>query len=168
MCALLGVGNGRLAVRDGPRGPRTLCNNCGYLYERDKKLPPWSENLFYLDRPYHDVQRSGLRDDSTVSKSFAFYDYSSGVSRNMALCALNPRARVRRHRQGFHILQHLLARRIWLIIMLDKKDKEATKQGFGRPRNANGTMQVSSLFRSKAFSMKEPEKLKIGITNHKL
>ncbi|KAJ4353379.1 Chromatin structure remodeling complex protein sfh1 [Didymosphaeria variabile] len=28
------------AVRDGPAGPRTLCANCGYLYERDKKLPP--------------------------------------------------------------------------------------------------------------------------------
>ncbi|KAF2833113.1 SNF5-domain-containing protein [Ophiobolus disseminans] len=44
------------AVRDGPRGPRTLCNNCGYLYERDKKLPPWSENLFYHERPYHEAQ----------------------------------------------------------------------------------------------------------------
>ncbi|KAH8731017.1 hypothetical protein GQ44DRAFT_699217 [Phaeosphaeriaceae sp. PMI808] len=44
------------AVRDGPRGPRTLCNNCGYLYERNKKLPPWSENLFYHERPYHEAQ----------------------------------------------------------------------------------------------------------------
>lgn len=43
------------AVRDGPRGPRTLCHNCGYLYERDKKLPPWSENLFFHDRPHHEV-----------------------------------------------------------------------------------------------------------------
>jgi chromatin structure-remodeling complex subunit SFH1 len=43
-------------VRDGPKGPRTLCNNCGYLYERDKKLPPWSENLFYHERPLHEVQ----------------------------------------------------------------------------------------------------------------
>lgn len=43
------------AVRDGPRGPRTLCHNCGYLYERDKKLPPWSENLFYHERPLHEV-----------------------------------------------------------------------------------------------------------------
>ncbi|ORX97063.1 hypothetical protein BCR34DRAFT_607426 [Clohesyomyces aquaticus] len=40
------------AVRDGPKGPRTLCNNCGYLYERDKKLPPWSENLFITDRSW--------------------------------------------------------------------------------------------------------------------
>ncbi|KAF2463372.1 SNF5-domain-containing protein [Lindgomyces ingoldianus] len=40
------------AVRDGPKGPRTLCNNCGYLYERDKKLPPWSENLFFADRAW--------------------------------------------------------------------------------------------------------------------
>ncbi|KAH6860637.1 hypothetical protein BKA58DRAFT_37134 [Alternaria rosae] len=45
------------AVRDGPKGPRTLCNNCGYLYERDKKLPPWSENLFYHERPQHEVQQ---------------------------------------------------------------------------------------------------------------
>ncbi|KAI2487793.1 SNF5 multi-domain protein [Pyrenophora tritici-repentis] len=45
------------AVRDGPKGPRTLCNNCGYLYERDKKLPPWSENLFYSERPLHEVQQ---------------------------------------------------------------------------------------------------------------
>ncbi|KAF1956174.1 SNF5-domain-containing protein [Byssothecium circinans] len=40
------------AVRDGPKGPRTLCNNCGYLYERDKRLPPWSENLYINDRAY--------------------------------------------------------------------------------------------------------------------
>ncbi|ETN40599.1 uncharacterized protein HMPREF1541_04876 [Cyphellophora europaea CBS 101466] len=33
------------AVRDGPLGPRTLCNNCGLLYERDKKLPIWSRDL---------------------------------------------------------------------------------------------------------------------------
>ncbi|KAF2656541.1 SNF5-domain-containing protein [Lophiostoma macrostomum CBS 122681] len=45
------------AVRDGPKGPRTLCNNCGYLYERDKKLPPWSENLFYHDRPLYEVRQ---------------------------------------------------------------------------------------------------------------
>ncbi|KAF2691153.1 SNF5-domain-containing protein [Lentithecium fluviatile CBS 122367] len=44
------------AVRDGPKGPRTLCNNCGYLYERDKKLPPWSESLFINDRPTHDIR----------------------------------------------------------------------------------------------------------------
>lgn len=54
------------AVRDGPRGakvslsflpggPRalanvgpaqSLCHNCGYLYERDKRLPPWTQGLF--------------------------------------------------------------------------------------------------------------------------
>ncbi|RMZ86307.1 hypothetical protein DV736_g6467, partial [Chaetothyriales sp. CBS 134916] len=33
------------AVRDGPYGPRTLCNNCGLLYERDKQLPVWSQGL---------------------------------------------------------------------------------------------------------------------------
>ncbi|KAI8936221.1 hypothetical protein NX059_006646 [Plenodomus lindquistii] len=46
------------AVRDGPRGSRTLCHNCGYLYERDKKLPPWSENLFYHERPFHEVRQT--------------------------------------------------------------------------------------------------------------
>ncbi|KAF2120874.1 hypothetical protein BDV96DRAFT_485084 [Lophiotrema nucula] len=44
-------------VRDGPRGPRTLCMNCGYLYEKDKRLPPWSENLFYTDRPAYELPR---------------------------------------------------------------------------------------------------------------
>ncbi|GAB7361162.1 hypothetical protein MBLNU230_g1195t1 [Neophaeotheca triangularis] len=33
-------------VRKGPAGPRTLCNNCGLLYERDKRLPPWNKDLF--------------------------------------------------------------------------------------------------------------------------
>ncbi|EXJ79847.1 hypothetical protein A1O3_08132 [Capronia epimyces CBS 606.96] len=38
-------GNAVWAVRDGPFGPRTLCNNCGLIYERDKKLPVWSQGL---------------------------------------------------------------------------------------------------------------------------
>ncbi|CAK7233969.1 Chromatin structure remodeling complex protein sfh1 [Sporothrix curviconia] len=37
------------AVRDGPHGPRTLCNNCGYLYERDHKLPRWTKMLHVND-----------------------------------------------------------------------------------------------------------------------
>ncbi|RKU48748.1 Chromatin structure remodeling complex protein sfh1 [Coniochaeta pulveracea] len=37
------------AVRDGPYGPRSLCNNCGFMYERDKKLPSWMKNLHALD-----------------------------------------------------------------------------------------------------------------------
>ncbi|CAK7242409.1 MAG: Chromatin structure remodeling complex protein sfh1 [Sporothrix thermara] len=37
------------AVRDGPHGPRTLCNNCGYLYERDHKLPRWTKMLHLND-----------------------------------------------------------------------------------------------------------------------
>ncbi|KAJ9138466.1 RSC complex subunit Sfh1 [Pleurostoma richardsiae] len=37
------------AVRDGPLGPRTLCNNCGFLYERDRKLPRFTKNLHYAD-----------------------------------------------------------------------------------------------------------------------
>ncbi|CAK7231523.1 Chromatin structure remodeling complex protein sfh1 [Sporothrix eucalyptigena] len=37
------------AVRDGPHGPRSLCNNCGYLYERDRKLPRWTEMLHVND-----------------------------------------------------------------------------------------------------------------------
>lgn len=40
------------AVRDGPQGPRTLCHNCGLLYERDKQLPPWSKDLFLGEKPY--------------------------------------------------------------------------------------------------------------------
>lgn len=63
------------AVRDGPHGPRvsspltadqnevcavlletsanagqqTLCNNCGFMYERDRKLPRWTKNLHVKD-----------------------------------------------------------------------------------------------------------------------
>ncbi|EEH17113.2 hypothetical protein PABG_07200 [Paracoccidioides brasiliensis Pb03] len=39
------------AVRDGPAGPRTLCHNCGLLYERDKRLPVWSKGLHRHDVP---------------------------------------------------------------------------------------------------------------------
>ncbi|KAL3437789.1 hypothetical protein BDV09DRAFT_162024 [Aspergillus tetrazonus] len=39
------------AVRDGPAGPRTLCHNCGLLYERDKVVPEWSRNLHRHDMP---------------------------------------------------------------------------------------------------------------------
>jgi chromatin structure-remodeling complex subunit SFH1 len=45
------------AVRDGPMGPRTLCNNCGLLYERDKRLPVWSEGLHRHDVPAGAVMR---------------------------------------------------------------------------------------------------------------
>ncbi|KIW17070.1 hypothetical protein PV08_04261 [Exophiala spinifera] len=44
-------GNAIWAVRDGPLGPRTLCNNCGLIYERDKKLPVWAEGLHKHDVP---------------------------------------------------------------------------------------------------------------------
>jgi chromatin structure-remodeling complex subunit SFH1 len=37
------------AVRDGPFGPRSLCANCGYAYERDRKLPRQTKNLHYAD-----------------------------------------------------------------------------------------------------------------------
>jgi chromatin structure-remodeling complex subunit SFH1 len=55
------------AVRDGPQGPRvsctspgrsvqppadiqqTLCNNCGFLYERDRRLPRWAKDLHKSD-----------------------------------------------------------------------------------------------------------------------
>lgn len=37
------------AVRDGPYGPRSLCNNCGFLFERDKKLPRSTKNLHIGD-----------------------------------------------------------------------------------------------------------------------
>lgn len=64
-------GNAVWAVRDGPMGPRvrldnspflpillltpadsflqSLCNNCGLLYERDKRLPVWSKELHKHD-----------------------------------------------------------------------------------------------------------------------
>ncbi|KAI5286424.1 Chromatin structure remodeling complex protein sfh1 [Ascosphaera aggregata] len=44
-------GTGVWAVRDGPAGPRRLCNNCGLLYERMKRLPVWQKNLHHLDLP---------------------------------------------------------------------------------------------------------------------
>ncbi|KAK3361136.1 hypothetical protein B0T24DRAFT_114836 [Lasiosphaeria ovina] len=37
------------AVRDGPYGTRSLCNNCGFMFERDRKLPRWSKNLHLPD-----------------------------------------------------------------------------------------------------------------------
>ncbi|AEO67171.1 uncharacterized protein THITE_54110 [Thermothielavioides terrestris NRRL 8126] len=41
------------AVRDGPYGPRSLCNNCGFIYERDRKLPRWTKMLHAADaRPF--------------------------------------------------------------------------------------------------------------------
>lgn len=41
------------AVRDGPYGPRSLCANCGLLYEKDKRLPRWTKALHFMDhRPY--------------------------------------------------------------------------------------------------------------------
>ncbi|KAK3078174.1 hypothetical protein LTS18_008256, partial [Coniosporium uncinatum] len=45
-------GTAAWGVRDGPDAPRSLCQNCGLLWERDRKLPPWSENLFALERPF--------------------------------------------------------------------------------------------------------------------
>ncbi|KAK4158036.1 hypothetical protein C8A00DRAFT_28934 [Chaetomidium leptoderma] len=41
------------AVRDGPVGMRSLCNNCGFMFERDRKLPRWTKNLHANDaRPF--------------------------------------------------------------------------------------------------------------------
>ncbi|GJN68348.1 chromatin structure remodeling complex protein sfh1 [Purpureocillium lilacinum] len=37
------------AVRDGPAGSKTLCANCGYLYERDRRLPRQTKNLHLAD-----------------------------------------------------------------------------------------------------------------------
>ncbi|KKA26294.1 hypothetical protein TD95_001761 [Thielaviopsis punctulata] len=37
------------AVRDGPAGPKTLCNNCGLCYERDHELPRQLKNLHFAD-----------------------------------------------------------------------------------------------------------------------
>ncbi|PNS19870.1 hypothetical protein CAC42_7837 [Sphaceloma murrayae] len=38
------------SVRDGPNGSRTLCNNCGYLYEHNHTLPPWSRDMYASER----------------------------------------------------------------------------------------------------------------------
>ncbi|KAF2461035.1 hypothetical protein BDY21DRAFT_361046 [Lineolata rhizophorae] len=40
------------AVRDGPRAPRSLCHNCGWFWERDKKLPSWTKNMFAHQASY--------------------------------------------------------------------------------------------------------------------
>ncbi|KAJ4858692.1 SNF5 / SMARCB1 / INI1 domain-containing protein [Trichoderma breve] len=37
------------AVRDGPAGPKSLCANCGYFYERDRRLPRQTKNLHLQD-----------------------------------------------------------------------------------------------------------------------
>ncbi|RDL41919.1 Glucocorticoid receptor-like (DNA-binding) [Venustampulla echinocandica] len=37
------------AVRDGPHGARTLCNNCGFIFERDRKLPKFAKDLHKTD-----------------------------------------------------------------------------------------------------------------------
>ncbi|MCJ1243725.1 Chromatin structure remodeling complex protein sfh1 [Trapelia coarctata] len=39
------------AVRDGPNGPRSLCNNCGLHYEREKRLSAWTKDLHRQDGP---------------------------------------------------------------------------------------------------------------------
>ncbi|KAK5658273.1 hypothetical protein OQA88_2248 [Cercophora sp. LCS_1] len=41
------------AIRDGPYGPKSLCNSCGFSFERDRKLPRWAKNLHAGDpRPF--------------------------------------------------------------------------------------------------------------------
>ncbi|RDA89273.1 hypothetical protein CP532_0552 [Ophiocordyceps camponoti-leonardi (nom. inval.)] len=37
------------SVRDGPSGPKTLCANCGFFYDRDRKLPRPIKNLHIND-----------------------------------------------------------------------------------------------------------------------
>jgi chromatin structure-remodeling complex subunit SFH1 len=45
-CFHCGVwGHAVWGVRDGPKGHRTLCHNCGYLYEKLKKLPAWAKDI---------------------------------------------------------------------------------------------------------------------------
>lgn len=51
-CYNCGVfGHAVWTVRDGPTAPRTLCHNCGLLYERDKILPEWARGLHRHDIP---------------------------------------------------------------------------------------------------------------------
>lgn len=67
-------------ARKGPAGPRTLCNNCGLLYERDKRLPPWNHDLFkgeknagsrYGSNPAFPTQLSCPLTRSTNREAFA-------------------------------------------------------------------------------------------------
>ncbi|CAG8977333.1 hypothetical protein HYALB_00009205 [Hymenoscyphus albidus] len=46
------------AVRDGPEqfGARSLCNNCGFLYERDRKLPKFAKDLHKEDKRASDYR----------------------------------------------------------------------------------------------------------------
>lgn len=64
------------AVRDGPRGPRvsdhhaegremwesktnmiqSLCNNCGFVYERERRLPEWAKDLHKNDIRLVDIR----------------------------------------------------------------------------------------------------------------
>ncbi|KAI0018419.1 SNF5 [Xylariomycetidae sp. FL0641] len=37
------------AVRDGPYKPRSLCANCGHMYEQNKQLPRWTKNMHAND-----------------------------------------------------------------------------------------------------------------------
>ena len=37
------------AVRDGPRGPKSLCMNCGTLWERDRRLPDCARGIFTME-----------------------------------------------------------------------------------------------------------------------
>ncbi|KAI1816973.1 hypothetical protein GGS20DRAFT_575186 [Poronia punctata] len=48
-------GTGVWAVRDGPYGPRSLCANCGQLYEKHRKLPRWTKNLHMADLPVRPI-----------------------------------------------------------------------------------------------------------------
>lgn len=36
-------------VRDGPRGPKSLCMNCGVLWERDGRIPECSRGVFAME-----------------------------------------------------------------------------------------------------------------------
>ena len=37
------------AVRDGPRGPKSLCMNCGLLWERDGRVPECARGVFAME-----------------------------------------------------------------------------------------------------------------------
>ncbi|KAK4140116.1 uncharacterized protein C8A04DRAFT_32405 [Dichotomopilus funicola] len=46
-------GTSAWAVRPGPMGPKTLCSNCAYIYERYRVLPRWTKLLHANDaRPF--------------------------------------------------------------------------------------------------------------------
>ena len=46
-------------ARDGPAGPRSLCQNCGFFWDKGRRLPPWSKGMFSDERPVGNTGAAG-------------------------------------------------------------------------------------------------------------